>query len=65
MKFLLLGLGLALVIEGGLYFLFAEQIKGWLAELQKLPAGYLRWGGFAAVVVGMLLTMLGYSMFGP
>ena len=65
MKFLLLGLGLALAIEGSLYFLFADRVKGWLAELQRLPESYLRWGGFAALLVGMLLTLLGYSMFEP
>jgi len=63
MKFLLLGLGLVLSLEGGLYFLFADQVKGWLAELQKLPTSYLRWGGFAVLIVGMLLALWGYSLF--
>lgn len=65
MKFLLLGLGLALALEGGLYFLFADQIKGWLTELLKLPTNYLRWGGLFVLIAGMLLTLWGYSLFEP
>lgn len=63
MKFLLLGLGLALALEGGLYFLFADQIKGWLNELLNLPTSYLRWGGLVVLLIGMLLAMWGYSLF--
>jgi len=63
MKFLLLGLGIALSIEGGFYFLFADRVKDWFSKLQELPESYLRWGGFAALIIGMLMTLLGYSMF--
>lgn len=55
---LLVGLGLAMVIEGILYALFPEGMKRAMALVMTQPASSLRTGGFVLIVIGFGLTWL-------
>ncbi|MBN2139637.1 MAG: DUF2065 domain-containing protein [Desulfovibrionaceae bacterium] len=59
---LLIGLGLAFVIEGLPYFLFAEKMPRVLSKLVRQPAKSLRILGFTAIVLGVLLVFFGRSL---
>ena len=53
---LLLGIGLILIIEGAVYTLAPEQMKGLLLKLNDIPGSQLRSGGILAVVVGIAIV---------
>lgn len=54
-RLFLLALGLALVIEGAVYFLGAERVRPALKLLAERPAGDLRKLGLTAIILGLLL----------
>jgi len=51
-------LGLAFLMEGLAYFLFAEKMPPMLRLLSELPARTLRLIGLAAVLAGLLFIFL-------
>lgn len=57
-QFLLGAFGLALALEGAVYFLFAERMPRMLAMLAEQGAGALRGMGLAAMLLGILLLYL-------
>ena len=56
---LLTALGLALVLEGLPYFLFAEKMPRVLSMLLEQPPSGLRKLGAGALVIGLALVYLG------
>lgn len=56
-------LGLAFVLEGLPYFLFAERMPRVLLLLAQQPARHLRILGLTAIILGVLLISLGRSFF--
>jgi hypothetical protein len=57
--FLLTALGLALILEGLPYFLFAERMPSVLHSLLNQPPTVLRLMGVAALLAGLVLVYLG------
>ena len=58
---LVTALGLAFVLEGLPYFLFAERMPRVLLLLARQPARHLRILGLTAIILGVLLISLGRS----
>lgn len=56
-----LALGLAFVIEGLPYFLFAERMPQVLLTLAGQPPRHLRIMGLTAIILGVLLVSFGRS----
>lgn len=54
-------LGLAFVLEGLPYFLFAERMPRVLLLLVQQPTRHLRILGLTAIILGVLLISLGRS----
>lgn len=57
-KIVLMGLGIALVIEGLPYFLLAEKMPQVLRTLSATPPRALRFMGLAAMLGGVALVWL-------
>ncbi|MEF2145783.1 MAG: DUF2065 domain-containing protein [Desulfovibrionaceae bacterium] len=60
-NFLLAALGLAMVLEGAAYFLFAERMPSMLALLAQQGPRLLRGMGLAAMLLGLALLYWGRS----
>lgn len=58
MKFLATLLGLVLVIEGVPWFLSPRGVKSLLRQLAGIPDSWLRLGGLAAMLGGLLVVWL-------
>lgn len=58
MQAFLTAIGLVLVIEGALLALFPVQMRQLWATAIQSPVGYLRWGGLAAAVLGVIVVYL-------
>lgn len=56
MKDFFTALGLVLVIEGLLYALMPDAMKRMMAQMQQLPAGFLRAAGLAAAAAGVAIV---------
>ena len=54
----LTALALVLVIEGVIYALFPDAMKGMMARVMEMPAGALRAGGLASAATGVFLVWL-------
>jgi len=52
-------LGLAFVIEGLPYFLWAEKMSQILSLLSQKPPSALRRMGFTAIILGLLIVFVG------
>ena len=61
-QLLLLALGLALIMEGPPYFLFPEGTLRTLRQMESLGPEAVRLFGFAALVLGLLLLLIGRSV---
>lgn len=61
-SFLLVALGLAFVLEGLPYFLFAERMPLVLVTLAEKPPKFLRILGLTAMIFGVLVISLGRSL---
>lgn len=61
-SFLLAALGLAFIIEGIPYFLFAERMPLILLSLAERHPGTLRKLGLTAMILGLLLILFGRSL---
>jgi uncharacterized protein YjeT (DUF2065 family) len=59
---LVTALGLAFVIEGLPYFLFAERMPRVLLTLARQPSRHLRILGLTAIILGILMISLGRSL---
>ncbi len=57
-SFFLSALGLAFVLEGTPYFLWAEKMPAVLKLLAQSPASGLRRLGFTAILAGLLLVYI-------
>jgi len=51
-------LGLAVAIEGMLYSLFPEHMKGMMAHVLAMPTGTIRGAGLTAAVSGVFILWL-------
>ena len=51
-------LGLAFVLEGAMYFLFAERMPRILALLSERKPGSIRMMGLTAILLGLLVIFL-------
>ena len=58
MTILWAGLGLAVAIEGILYSLFPDAMKGMMAHVLTMPSGTVRGAGLAAAVAGVFILWL-------
>jgi uncharacterized protein YjeT (DUF2065 family) len=57
-KLFLAALGLAFILEGLPYFLFAEKMPSMLRMLSERPPGALRFLGFSAILAGLTLLFI-------
>ena len=55
---LLTGLGVALVLEGVVYALFAPHMRRLVEMMAEVPDRQLRFGGLIAAIFGVLLVWL-------
>ncbi|WP_045212793.1 DUF2065 domain-containing protein [Desulfonatronovibrio magnus] len=55
-------LGLAFVIEGLPYFIWAEKMPRFLEMMSKQPTANLRRLGFTAIILGILVIFFGRSL---
>lgn len=55
---LLTAIGLVIAIEGGLYALFPEAMKRFIAQAMEMPANSLRTSGLFAAIIGVFLVWL-------
>jgi len=51
-------LGLVLVLEGVIYTLAPGFMKAAFEEMRRVEEGTLRWGGLAALIVGVALVWM-------
>ncbi len=58
MSDLIVALGLVLVIEGTLYALMPDRLKGMMRQMQDVPDQALRVGGLLALSFGVLIVWL-------
>ncbi|PLY01672.1 MAG: DUF2065 domain-containing protein [Desulfuromonas sp.] len=56
MSYLLSVIGVVLIFEGMPWFLSPEKTKKMLARIHQLPDSTLRFFGFSAMVIGLLLV---------
>jgi uncharacterized protein YjeT (DUF2065 family) len=61
MKLLFCLLGLVLIVEGIPYFAFPSRMKKWMATVQDVSNMHLRFMGFLAMCLGLLITYLANS----
>ena len=59
---LVTALGLAFVVEGLPYFLFADRMPRVLLTLAQQPVKHLRILGLTAIILGILMISLGRSL---
>lgn len=58
LELLLAGVGLAMILEGAPYFLFAEKMPAMLRFMASQSPGTLRAMGLLAMIVGMVLIFV-------
>ncbi len=61
LAFFLTALGLAFILEGIPYFIWAEKMPKFLELMSRQPASSLRRLGFTAIILGLLVIYLGRS----
>jgi len=54
--YLLIGLGVAIALEGLAYALFPGMMKRFLAQMMETPAERLRWAGVFALGLGVIIV---------
>ena len=59
---LIVAVGLALVLEGIPYFLFAEHMPLMLVKLAEQQPKFLRFIGLVAIILGLLVISFGRSL---
>lgn len=55
---LVIGIAIALAIEGVLYALFPDQMKAMMAQLITAPSSSLRTGGLIALAVSVFIVWM-------
>lgn len=63
LAFFLSALGLAFILEGIPYFIWAEKMPKFLETMSRLPVSSLRRLGITAIILGILVIYLGQSLF--
>ena len=56
MKELIVAIGLLFVIEGLLYSMFPEQMKGMMEKMKSIPTSNLRTGGLFFALIGFIIV---------
>ena len=56
MKELIVAIGLLFVIEGLLYSIFPEQMKGMMEKMKSISASNLRTGGLFFALIGFIIV---------
>ena len=56
MKELIVAIGLLFVIEGLLYSIFPEQMKGMMEKMKSIPVSNLRTGGLFFALIGFIIV---------
>ena len=56
MKELIVAIGLLFVIEGLLYSIFPEQMKGMMEKMKSIPASNLGTGGLFFALIGFIIV---------
>lgn len=55
---LLAAVGLMIALEGAIYALFPDRMKGFMAQMQTMPAQTLRGFGLGAAALGVVVVWL-------
>jgi uncharacterized protein len=63
LAFFLCALGLAFVLEGIPYFIWAEKMPKFLETMSRQPTSTLRRLGLTAIIIGVLIIYLGQGFF--
>ena len=60
---IVIGFALILIVEGLIYTLFPNAMKGLLTRMLDVPRGSMQMGGLAAVITGIvILEVIGLSV---
>jgi uncharacterized protein len=58
LRLFLIALGLAFMLEGLPYFLFAERLPKMLRQLSEQPPGFIRFLGLGGMLLGLVVISL-------
>ena len=63
LKFILLGMGFALLIEGLIYFLFAKQVRNMLEVIKSYDPEKIRSFSSILVIIGLCLIYFTFKFY--
>jgi len=63
LKFILLGMGFALLIEGLIYFLFAKQVRNMLEVIKSYDPEKIRLFSSILVIIGLCLIYFTFKFY--
>ena len=63
LKFILLGMGFALLIEGLIYFLFAKQVKNMFEAIRSYEPEKIRSFSIIVIIIGLCLIYFTFKFY--
>ena len=63
LKFILLGMGFALLIEGLIYFLFAKQVKNMFEVIRSYEPEKIRSFSIIVIIIGLCLIYFTFKFY--
>ena len=63
LKFILLGMGFALLIEGLIYFLFAKQVKNMFEAIRSYESEKIRSFSVIIIIIGLCLIYFTFKFY--
>ena len=63
LKFLLLGMGFALLIEGLIYFLFAKQVRNMFEAIRSYESEKIRSFSVIIIIIGLCLIYFTFKFY--
>ncbi len=63
LKFILLGMGFALLIEGLIYFLFAKQVKNMFEAIRSYESEKIRSFSIIIIIIGLCLIYFTFKFY--
>ncbi len=63
LKFILLGMGFALLIEGLIYFLFAKQVRNMFEAIRSYESEKIRSFSIIVIIIGLCLIYFTFKFY--
>ncbi len=63
LKFILLGMGFALLIEGLIYFLFAKQVRNMFEAIRSYESEKIRSFSIIIIIIGLCLIYFTFKFY--